>query len=736
MFRDKEISFFFSVVIIFCFSFTCSAEGLDTSIISPNLYVAPDGDDSNPGTEAKPFATLERAQNAVREFKQKVPKPITVFVREGTYYLSRPLVFTAADSGTDLQPITYAAYPGEKPTISGGVKLEAKWESYRDGIMKCSVPSGMDFNQFFINGKRQMRARYPNYDPDVPLMGEGGYLNTTGVAGRGFTYDPETFTTKRWANPSDAIVHIFPGSYWNNFQFRVKSVDWDSHTVKLGEGGWQTALLRTSSRDFFGTKLRKGSHFFVDNVFEELDAPGEWYLDKEKNILYYMPGVDLDLSCALVEGGLLKRLIEVKGSRQEPVRHLYFKDFRFTHTSATFIDEYITPSTGDWGIHRGGSIFMTGAEDCAVENCFFDSVGGNAIYIDHHARRIRIYGNTFTYTGDSAVCLVGKHHVIEDGNMPCPFCDAKSHWSFGPEPEDYPAYCLISNNVMHHIGVYGKQTAGVFMAITMKNTISHNHIHHMPRAAICTNDPFWGGHIIEYNYVHDTVQETNDHGTFNSWGRGHYWCVKHYKGRVYHDPGDVKQDAKFTTIYRYNYIRENVTDALCMGKDSTNYGIDMDDGSANFHLYNNVVIGVGVQNRDGSHRIIENNIFVNPNRGISYHVSYTNSGDKFARNIVVQNSDWTFFYILLQTDKGKWIDEIDYNVFSGTAEFSRSAKNFKEWQNLGFDEHSVLADPMFVDPANGDYHVKAGSPALKLGFKNFDISDAGLLPDFPKKWEK
>ncbi len=736
MFRDKEISLFFSVVIIFCFSFTCSADGLDTSIISPNLYVAPDGDDSNPGTEAKPFATLERARDAVRKFKQNVPKPITVFVREGTYYLSRPLVFTPADSGTDLQPITYAAYPGEKPTISGGIKLEAKWERYRDGIMKCSVPRGMDFNQFFINGKRQMRARYPNFDPDIPLMGEGGYLNTTGVAGRGFTYDPETFTKKRWANPSDAIVHIFPGSYWNNFQFRVKSVDWERHTVKLGEGGWQTALLRTSSRNFFGTKLRKGSHFFIDNVFEELDTPGEWYLDKEKSILYYMPPVELDLTCAHVEVGLLKRLIEVKGSRQEPVRHLYFKDFRFTHTSATFIDEYITPSTGDWGIHRGGAIFMTGVEDCAVENCFFDSVGGNALYIDHHARRIRIYGNTFTYTGDSAVCLVGKHHIIEGGNMPCSFCGAKSYWSFGPEPEDYPAYCLISNNLMHHIGVYGKQTAGVFMAITMKNTISHNHIHHMPRAAVCINDPFWGGHIIEYNYVHDTVQETNDHGTFNSWGRGHYWCVEHYRGRVYHDPGDVKQDAKFTTIYRYNYIRENVTEALCLGKKSSNFGIDMDDGSANFHLYNNLVIGAGGLNRDGSHRIIENNIFINPNRGIVYAVGYTNSGDKFARNIVVQNSDWTFFHIVLQTDEGKWVDEIDYNVFSGTAEFSSSAKNFKEWQKLGFDKHSVLADPMFVDPANGDYHVKAGSPALKLGFKNFDVSDAGLLPDFPKKWEK
>ncbi|GAG46310.1 unnamed protein product, partial [marine sediment metagenome] len=111
--------------------------------------------------------------------------------------------------------------------------------------------------------------------------------NTTAAGDREFTYDPKTFTKKKWAKPAEAIVHIFPGSYWNNFQFRVKSVDWDHHLVKLGEGGWQTAQLDNPD-DFFGTALSTGSHFFIDNVFEELDAPGEWYLDKEKSILYYM----------------------------------------------------------------------------------------------------------------------------------------------------------------------------------------------------------------------------------------------------------------------------------------------------------------------------------------------------------------------------------------------------------------------------------------------------------------
>jgi len=721
------------VYIVLGMTCICSAGDLDTSIISPNLYVAPWGNDNYPGTKAQPFATLEKARSAVRSYKQEVPKPITVFVREGTYYFSKPLLFTHEDTGTDLQPVTYAAYPGETPTISGGMKLNVQWEPFRGGIMKCSVPKGIEYNQLFINGKRQMRARYPNFDPDKPLVGEGGYLNTIGAGDRSFTYDPETFTTRKWGRPAEAIVHIFPGSYWNNFQFRIESIDWDRHVIKLGKGGFQTALLANPD-DFYGTKLEEGSHFFVDNVFEELDVPGEWYHDQEESILYYMPYEGLNLGNARVEIGLLNNLIELRGSRQEPIRHLNFEGFRFTHTRATFLDEYITPSNGDWGIYQGGAIYMEGTEDCAVEGCFFDAVGGNGIYISHHARRIRIFGNKFSYTGESAVCLVGESHIIENENLVCPFCGTAGYWDFGPDPENYPAYCEISNNLMHHIGAYGKQTAGVFMAISLKNRVSHNHIYQMPRSAICMNDPFWGGHIIEYNRIHDTVMETDDHGPINSWGRGHYWCVGHYGGDVYHNPGDTKRDAKFTTIIRNNLIREKVTDFLPYG--ASNLGIDMDDGSSNFHVYNNLVIGAGVQNRDGSHRIVENNIFINPNRGISYHVGYTNSGDRFVRNIVIQNTDWPFFYILLQTDQASWIDEIDYNIFSGTAAFSDSFKDFKDWQAQGYDAHSLFTDPMFIDPANGDYRVREESEALRLGFKNFDVSSAGLLLDFPKKWRE
>ena len=189
----------FRIIVLLAVAASCVAK--DVEIISPNLYVAPDGSDSNRGTIDKPFATLARARDAVRGFKIDVPKPVTVLVREGTYYLGETLVFGPGDSGTDFQPITYAAYGDEKPILSGGAKLDAKWKPYRDGIMKCSVVKGMDFDQLFINGKRQKRARYPDFNPDKPLVTEGGSYINGSVDRDGdkvwLKYDLETFTKKK-----------------------------------------------------------------------------------------------------------------------------------------------------------------------------------------------------------------------------------------------------------------------------------------------------------------------------------------------------------------------------------------------------------------------------------------------------------------------------------------------------------------------------------------------------------
>jgi hypothetical protein len=710
------------------------------------LYVATTGNDRNPGTQQRPLATLERAREAVRELKKGTKELITVWVREGTYYLPQPLTFEPADSGLSEQPITYAAYMGELVTLSGGRKLHCQWKPYRDGIMRCELPAvkagRLNFTQLFVNGKRQIRARFPNYDAKNPLVWGSGYI----AVGRDeeawppteFHFNPETFTKKKWAKPNEAIVHLFPLDYWGNLQWQVEDIDWDADCVKLGWGGFQINEL-VFGKAGTGIGLSKlyngefGSRFFIENVFEELDAPGEWYLDKEAGLLYYMPAEDVDLKTASVEAPVLDRAVHFKGSQREPVRHIVLSGFRIAHTASTFLEQYEAPSLGDWTIYRGGAVLLEGAEDCGVEKCHFDAVGGNAVFVNGYNQRNRVYGNRITEAGDSAVCLVGQERLIQGTNHPVPTDN------------------LVSNNLIHDCGMFGKQIAGVFMSIAEKNTISHNAIYNVPRAAICVNDGWGGGHLIEFNHIYNTVRETTDHGPFNSWGRGRFWCFEQCHGSFSHAAGfhENEQDYEFyyreedgqINIIRNNYFHEDPSKSM--------HGLDFDDGSSHDHVYNNLCVGLGITQSPGDYRTVENNIFLNPSEALVFWGSYEENHNRFTRNIVVTstktaNKEGDIYNVSSPGRQGPFVEEMDYNLFFGDAgqffasytprDASKIRYTLDQWQALGYDKHSLYADPMFVDPGNGDYRLKSDSPALKLGFKNFDISSVGLLPDFPNQW--
>ena len=256
----------------------------------------------------------------------------------------------------------------------------------------------------------------------------------------------------------------------------------------LGWGGFQrnTKMFPHGYDDIDAT-----SRFFVENVFEELDAPGEWYLDKEEGTLYCMPEEGTDLSKANIVAPVLKQVVKFKGSQGGPVHDITLSGFRIAHTTSTFLEPYEVPSGGDWSIHRGGAVFVEGAENCTIENCFFDTVGGNGVFVNNYNRAIKVLGNEFSGAGDSAVCMAGSDHLTVDGI------------------DMFPAGCMVSNNLIHDCGIFGKQTAGVFSAVSKGNTISHNEIYNMPRAGICFNDGIGGGHLVEYNKVYDVVRETD-----------------------------------------------------------------------------------------------------------------------------------------------------------------------------------------------------------------------------------
>jgi hypothetical protein len=732
-------------------------------MIRANFYIAVNGDDANPGTEEKPFATLARARDAARELERETP--ITVLVRGGTYYLDEPLVFGAQDA-----PAIYAAYPGELVTISGGRKLDCDWKPYKDGIMMCQLPDvkdrSLDFTQLFVNGKRQIRARYPNYDNSAPRSFTGYTLAAGRVedniqdpnpglnddmifssgAPRGVLFNPETFTKHRWAKPDEAVIHIYQAYYWGNLQWQVKSIDWQTHVIWFGHGGQQMGAKWHHAP----CEVNERSYFYVENVFEELNAPGEWYLDKDQGILYYMPEDGVDLETAVIEVPILQQVVQFVGTQDEPVRHVTLKGFRFAHTAATFLEAYEVPSLSDWAIHRGGSIFLQGARDCTIEDCFFDAVGGNAVFMNGYNRGNVVTGCKFAGTGDSAICFVGS---LES--------------TVGTQ-RNFPYECQAVNNLIHDCGVFGKQIAGVYISRAKRIRAAHNEITRMPRAGICIGDGTWGGHIIEYNHIHDTCRETGDHGPFNAWGRDKYWCLvqshTEYTVNRSHFAGHIQVDAMEPVVMRYNFFQE-----------TSGWGLDLDDGASNYEIYKNLCVGVSMKLREGAYRTIYNNIWVNGANSPCFHVGNEDNHDRYFRNITVMTiakqkpeHDLNFemgaaygevYTLIAPPARGPWLEEIDYNCFySDLGEFVarvqsreleaswddsnrqrrtvpvRRKYSLEEWRALGFDQHSIFADPMFVDPETGDYRVKPESPALKLGFENFDISGAGLTPNFPEQW--
>ncbi|MDQ6421483.1 right-handed parallel beta-helix repeat-containing protein [Paenibacillus sp. LHD-117] len=697
-----------------------------------NYYVSPHGDDRSQGTESEPFATLDRARRELRSTGAAGVRSATVWLREGTHYAGETFLLTTEDSGTEDAPIRYIAYPGERPVVSGGMRLKAEWEPYRDGIWVCEIPEWRGvpmeslFTELFVNGVRQIRARYPN-----AVMGEPAYVRPlrepTTWPHAEFTFDPATFTGKDWAHPEEAVVHIFGKNRWGNLQWRVKEVDRQAGLIRLGDGGYQINDIMQGAD---ATGIDQRSDYYIENVFEELDAPGEWYADRDRGLLYYYPPEGLKLGTAIVEVPVLDGIVACRGTQRSPVRHVAFIGLTFRHAAPTYLQAYEAPSLGDWTIHRGGAVFLEGTEHCEIAYCRFDSVGGNAVFMNLYNRGNRVHGCWMHDIGESGVCLVGSK----------PLTLGSQH--------AYPAEITVSNNKIHDIGVYGKQTAGVFISVSRDNIVSHNEIFRLPRAAVCINDGTWGGHVIEFNDIYDTVRETGDHGPFNSWGRDRFWCLSQSHGPASHGAGDICLDAREPVVIRNNRFR-----------DRKGWGIDLDDGSSNYVVRENLCIGVSIKLREGDHRTVENNIFVNGANPPGIHIGYEGNSDRFIRNIVVADSEWdnpevdidfqkgaskgVLYEFIGPPAQGTWVRELDGNVlFSDVGRFlatvhyrplgSRTETyEWSDWQSMGWDAHSVFGDPLFIDPEGGDYRVKPDSPALELGFRNFPMDRFGLEDDFP-----
>ncbi|RAJ82082.1 parallel beta helix pectate lyase-like protein [Chitinophaga dinghuensis] len=618
----------------------------------------------------------------IQRYRSKYPDcNLLLQCKPGAWYLDSTIVITA--SMTNGKGYTVLEGAAGKTVISGGQKIQPNWETWKNGIFRAAVDVPYEFDQLYIDGQQQVRARYPNYDATA--------RHYHGAAADAISKE----RVASWKHPEGGYIHALHRAEWGGYHYRITGVNADS-TLQL-EGGYQN-------------NRQMGMHKsirFVENIQEELDTAQEWFYDKANKYLYYKPAPGTNLKGAAVVVSRHKELIVLKGNAAHPVKNFTVKDIRFTQCAATFMDTREPLLRSDWAIYRGGVILMDGTRNCAVKNCDFNNNGGNAVFLSNYNRRDTISDNYIHDIGGNGICFVGNPDAVRS-----PLFEYGQRQDFssidtarGPKNSHYPDSCAAIDNLIHDIGQIEKQVAGVQISMSANILVRHNSIYNLPRSGINVNEGTWGGHIIEYNDVFNTVLETGDHGSFNSWGRDRWW----YPDRKEMDslaalyPWLVGQDAVSPTILRYNRFR-------C----DHGWDIDLDDGSSNYEIYSNVCLHGGLKLREGFNRKVSNNIIIN--NSFHPHVWFKNSGDVFVHNIVMTGYQPIGIHY--------WGKEIDHNYFPDLTSLNVA--------QIFTDRNSSYGDPQFSNPGKGDYHVNSQA-ALRTGFRNFDQHQFGVTAARLKK---
>lgn len=664
---------------------SCGSQNLE-------IYVSPEGDSKNTGSIDAPLSSIQEAIEKAKKFKEESDDAqITIHVLEGQYRLDAPIKIT-----TDLNDLTIRGVGTDQVVVKGSEKLDLKWSIYKDQIMVAKTSNQVHFDQFFVNGKQQVLARYPNYNE------EGGHWQGHAVD----AIDPER--VKTWEQPKGAVVHAMHSGEWGDFHYEV---------VKANEDG--TLELKGGHQNNRPSKMHE-KYRMVENVFEELDSPGEWYFDKENGQLYYWPLEGESLEGAVLEGATLKHLVEVKGTDRNPVKNISIAGIKFEHAQRTLMEDYEPLLRSDWTMYRGGAVFIENAENVEISDSEFTNLGGNVIFVSKYNRHIKITGNHIYNCGATAITFLGDPSAVRSPSFQYgEFVSLKDMDTIkGPANNKYPKDCVVDDNLIYRIGRIEKQVAGVQISMAMNITVSSNSIYDVPRSGINISEGTWGGHIISHNDVFNTVLETSDHGAFNSWGRDRFWHPnrKIMNEITTNDPQMPYWDAIHTTVIKNNRFR-------C----DHGWDIDLDDGSTNYHIYNNVCLNGGIKLREGFYRTVENNIMVN--NSFHPHVWFEKSGDVFKHNIVM-----TEYKDIRLSGWGK---DIDYNLFPNEKALLKAQQN-------GTDTHSIYGNPGYKNPNEGDYTISDESPAFKIGFKNIPMNQFGVkktalkaiakTPDFPVIW--
>lgn len=429
--------------VIACYS-SRSAE----DVVAADFYVAPDGSDAWSGTLPQPdstgsdgpFATLERARDAVRLQKAGTSTDLKVSIRGGTYPLTETVIFGVEDGGNasaqDGSTITFAAYPGETPVftsarqITGWEKVTGKLPGLSEAVIGELQVANVAGTFRTLYDEQGMLPRAQS-EPFVP---HGTKTELNFPKGR----------LKNWPNLADVEIVVRPTWPWMVNVLPLASVDEEAGIAR-------TTIPATYEMNEIGC--------WVENVLEELDKPGEWVLNTKEGKVYLWPRSDSPVMAPrLTEFIRVEGAIDEQGSQDTPVRNLVFRGLTFKHGDRYTLEEDDAGTQHDWDVFDKDNalVRLRGTENCTIEQCHFIDSGSGAIRVDLHGQKNKIADNHIEHLGGGGILLCG----------------------YGPGTKDVNKNNLVYNNHIHHIGKIYWQSPGIFVCQSGGNRIANNLIHH------------------------------------------------------------------------------------------------------------------------------------------------------------------------------------------------------------------------------------------------------------------
>lgn len=655
---------------------------------------------------------MERARDAVRKLKKENSKNIVVLIRDGVYQLKETVVFGLEDSGEGEVTITYEAYPGEKPVFSSGKEIK-DWKKVTNELP--GLPLEAKGKVLVADASHKFLTLYDE-EGMLPRAQSKQFKPLKGSTENELYFSEGEL--KNWPNVEDVEILVRPTRDWIVNMLPLVSVDEKKGVARTGI-------------DATYAMLRKG--YWVENVLEELNKPGEWVLNTKEGKVYLWPRNNSSVMAPkLLELIRVEGEIDVEGPKDIPVRNIHFRGLTFKHAERYTLAKDDAGLQHDWDMldKDNAMVRLRGAENCKIDECHFLYGGSGAIRVDLHGQNNNISNNHIEHMGGGGILLCG----------------------YGPGTKDVNKNNTVYNNNIHHVGEIYWQSPGIFLWNSGGNRVANNLIHDTNYCGLIVSGcvirffiesdkreqcrairwheigelpkkltpdvvrPYWHSrnNIIENNEIHHVMNKLGD-------GNGIYIRAS--------GPGN---------IIRRNYIHHLLAET---GKQS---GIRTDGGQMDVLISENIIFKCRSQGMILKlNNRFENNIIADifdPRLVYLKIVEGPMTGASNKQNIFYSLSEKSTFIaqpkpgigLFGEDSRGripatmKDVDS-DFNIYYCKPDNSLAEKTLNSLQeNDHSDKNSLATDPMFVDPENGDFRFKPGSPAIEMGIAPIDLSKIGL----------